>query len=120
MTVHTKKAIENVVNRLLLGSGYNNRRSTGGQKPLRALWLGNNEDKKTQEERSPLKVWKMMTPEARIAMRSGEEVDIVLVRDSGTEEVKRGLGKMSKQHKKVRDKLLQMTHSEGKKMTPLI
>ena len=32
----------------------------------------------------------MLTPEARIAMRSGEAVNIELVKDSGVKEVKRG------------------------------
>ena len=35
---------------------------------------------KNSEDRVPLKVWKMMTPEANIAMRSGEEVRVGLVK----------------------------------------
>ena len=50
-----------------------------------------------------------MTPEARIGMRSGEEVKIILVKDSGAKEVKRGGGKMSQQHKNSRGKVLQLT-----------
>ena len=84
---------------------------------MRDLRLGENEEKKMQEECIPLKVWKIMTPEARIAMRSGEEVSIGLVKDSGANEVKREGGKMSQQHKKSCGKFLRLTQSEGEKMT---
>ena len=49
ITAHTKKEIKNEVNSLLLGSGYNKRRVTIEQKTLRALKLGDHEDKKRQE-----------------------------------------------------------------------
>ena len=71
ITAQTKKAIENEVNSFLLVSS-NKRRLIGEQKTLRALRLGDHEDAKKSEDRIPLKVWKMMTPESRIAMRSGE------------------------------------------------
>ena len=60
---------------------------------MRALRLGDHKDTKKSEDRIPLKVWKMLTPESRIAMRSGEEVKIRLIKDSGMKEVKRGGGK---------------------------
>ena len=64
MTAHTKKAIENEVNILLLGSS-NKRRAIGEQKTLRALRLGDHENANKLEDCTPLKVWKMMTSEAR-------------------------------------------------------
>ena len=78
------------VKSLLLGSGYNKRRATCEQNSLRALRLGGHDNEKKLEERIPLKFWKMLTPEAMITMRSGEEVKIGLVKDSGVKEVKRG------------------------------
>ena len=48
----------------------------------------------------------MMTPESRIAMRSGEEVNIGLVKDSAAKTGKHGGGKMYQQHKKNHDKFL--------------
>ena len=53
-----------------------------------------------------------MTPEARIAMCFGEEVKIVLVKDSGAKEVKHGERKISQQHKKACGKLLRLNQSE--------
>ena len=44
------------------------------QTTLHAIRLGDHEEANKSEDRIPLKVWKMMTPEARISMRSGEEV----------------------------------------------
>ena len=120
MTAQIKKAIENEVNSLLLGSGSNKRRATGEQKALRAIRLGDQKDNKTQEERITPKVMKMMPPEARISIRSGEEVKIILVKDICEKEVKYGGVKMSQQHKRACGKLLLLTHSEEKKMTPLI
>ena len=115
ITSQTKKAIENKVNTLLLGSGSNKRRDICEQNTLCDIRLGDHNEKKTEEERTPLKVWKMMTPKARIAMRSGEEVNIGLVKDIGAKEVKRGGEKISQQHKKARGKFLQLTQSEGNK-----
>ena len=57
----------------------------------------------------------MMTPESRIAMRSGEEVNIGLVKDSAAKTGKHGRGKMSQQHKKNRVKLPRLSQAEGKK-----
>ena len=96
------------VNSLLLGSGCNKRRSTGEHKELRALRLGGNKDEKKSEESIPLKVWKILTPETKIAMRSGEEVKIGLVKDSGANEVKHG-------DKKSCCKFLRLNQSKGKK-----
>ena len=61
-------------------SGSNKRRATSEPKALRAFRSGGHEDEKKSEEHIPLKVWKMLTPESRIAMRSGEEVNIGLVK----------------------------------------
>ena len=69
-----------MVNSLLLGSGSNKRRTIGEQKTLRAPRLSDHRDKNMSEERIPLKFWKMMTPESRIAMRSIEEVNVGLVK----------------------------------------
>ena len=114
MTTQTKKATENEVNSLLLGSGSNKRISIDEQKTLWALRLGDHEDKKT-EERIPLKVWKMTTPEANIAMRSGEEVKVGIVKDSTANMVKHEGGKMSQQQKKASSKFLRLTEAEENK-----
>ena len=115
MTAQTKKAIKNEVNSVFLGSGSNKRRATGEQKALHALRLGDHEDKKIQEERITLKVWKMMTPEARTAMRSDEEVKIGLAKNSGEKDVKYRGGKMYQHNKKACGKLPRLNHSEKKK-----
>ena len=95
MTAQTKKVIENKVNILLLGSGSNKRIAIGKQKTLRALRLIGHEEKNTLEERIPLKVWKMTTPDARIDMRFGKEVKIVLVKDRAAKTIKHGGGEDS-------------------------
>ena len=115
MTAQTKEAIGSEVNRLILGSGYNRRRETGEHKALCALMLGGQEDAKKSEDRVPLKVWKMIIPEARIAMRSGEEVKIVLAEDSSSKTGRIVGGKMYQQHKNIRAKFLRLIQSEGKK-----
>ena len=79
------------------------------------LILGGHEDEKKSEERIPLKVNKILTPEARIAMRSGEEFKIGLVKDSGAKKVKCGGGEMSSHHKKACGKFLRLTQWEGNK-----
>ena len=98
-------AIENEVNSLLLGSS-NKRRAIGEQKTLRDLRLGEHEEAKNSEDRIPLNVWKMMTPEARIAMNYGEEVNIGLVKDRYVKMVNHGGGKMYQQHNNNRAKFL--------------
>ena len=57
----------------------------------------------------------MMTPDARIAMRSGEEVMIVIVKDSTAKTGKPGSSKMSQHHKKDRAKFLVLSQAEGNK-----
>ena len=89
-----------------MGSGYNKKRATGEQKALCAIRLDNHKDAKKSEERILLKVWKILNPKASIAMCSGEEDNIRLVKDRGTKEVKRGGGKMYQYHKKARGKLI--------------
>ena len=79
------------VNSLLLGIGSSKRRAAGEPKAMRVFKLGGHEEKRS-EGRIPLKVWKILTPEARIAMKSGEEVKIGLVRDGSAKENKRGGG----------------------------
>ena len=111
----TKKAIEMEINRLLLGNGSNKRRATGEPKALREFRLVRHEDEKKSEELTLLKVWKILTPEARIAMRYGEEVKIGIVKDGGTKEIKSGGGKMSPHHKNDRTKFLRLNQSERKK-----
>ena len=114
MTAQTKKTINNDVNSLLLGSS-NMRRGIGEQKTLHDIRLCDHEDAKKSEDRIPLKVWNLMTPEARIAMRSGEEVKIRLVKNSAAKTVKHGRGKIYQHQKKNRAKFLQLTQAEGKK-----
>ena len=57
----------------------------------------------------------MMNPDSRIAMRSGKEVKIGLVKNSATKTVKYGGGNMYQQNKKARAKLIQLTQVEGYK-----
>ena len=115
MTAQTNKAIESEVNSLLLVSGSNNKRATSEKKELYDIRLGEREDGKKSDGRIRLKVWKMMTHEARIAMRSGEEVKIGIVKDSAAKTGKPVGGKMSQDHKKSRAKFLRLSQSEGKK-----
>ena len=61
----------------------------------------------------------MLTPEARISMRYGEEVNIGLVKDGGAKEIKHWGGKISSHHKKARTKFLLLTQYEGKKKDAL-
>ena len=113
MTAQTKKKIKEV-NSLLLGSS-NKRREIGKKKTLRDLRLCDHEDAKKSEDRITLKVCNMMTPESRIDMCSGEEVNIGLVKDSTAKTVKHGRGKIYQHQKKNRAKFLQLTQAEGKK-----
>ena len=78
------------INSLLLGSGFNKRIATREPKLLRKFRLGGHEDEKRPEERIPLKVWNILTPQARIAMKFGEEVNIRLVKDGSVRETKCG------------------------------
>ena len=79
--------------------------------------MGVHEENKS-EERIPLKVWKMLTPKDRLAMKSGEEMKISLVRDGGAKENKSGGGKFSSQHKKTYNKFQRFNQTEGKKNDP--
>ena len=76
-------------------SGSNKSIETGEPKVLSEFRFGGHEGEKKSEERIPLKVWKMLTPEARISIWSGEEVNIGLVRDGVVKEIKRGGGNIS-------------------------
>ena len=76
--------------------------------------MGDHENKNT-EEHIPLKVWKMTTPDARIDMRFGKEVKIVLVKDRAAKTIKHGGGKIPQQQNMDRDKFLRINQSEGKK-----
>ena len=82
---------------------------------MREFRLGGHEDDNNSEESILLKFWKILTPEARIAVRSGEEVNIGLINDSSAKEFKRGGGEMYSHHKKACTKFLRLTQSEGKK-----
>ena len=53
----------------------------------------------------------MITPEASITVRSGEEVNIGRVKDNAENTVKRGGGNMSQQHKNNCDKFLRLNQS---------
>ena len=56
-----------------------------------------------------------MTPEAKIAMHSGEEVEIWIVKDSAANTGKPGGMNIYQQHMNNCDKFLQLTQSEGEK-----
>ena len=57
----------------------------------------------------------MMTPEASTAMRSGEEVNIVLVKYNAVNTGRPGWRKMYQYHNKSRAKFPRLSQSEGKK-----
>ena len=114
MTAQTKKTINNEVNSLLLGSS-NMRRAIGAQKTLHGIRLCDHKDANKSEDHITLKVWKMITPEARIDMCSGEEVNIGLVKDSTAKTVKHGRGKIYQHHKKNCAKFIQLPQAEVKK-----
>ena len=80
------------VKSILLGNGSNKRRAAGEQKAMHIFRLGGHEDKKNSEECIPLKVCKILTPKARIAMKSGEEVKIGIFKDGSAKETKHGGG----------------------------
>ena len=115
MTVQTKRAIDDKVNSLLLGKGSNKRTATGDNNALRALILSNRKEEKRSEDRIPFKVWKMLTPEAKTTLCSGEDVKIWLVKDNAMKTGGPGGGKMYQQHKKSLSKFLRLTQSEGRK-----
>ena len=70
------------------------------------------------EERIPFKVWKMLTPEARLAIKNGGEVKIGIVKEVGAKENKRGGGRLYLHHKKLRNKLLRFTLTYGRPSDP--
>ena len=109
----TKKSIEIEVNGLLVGNGSSKRRETGEAKAISGFKLGGQEDSRLQE-RIPLKVWKMLTPEARIIIRYGGESKIGIVKKGGAKEHRHGGGEFSSQNKKLRNKLLRLTTNDGK------
>ena len=103
------------VNSTLLGNGSNKRRAAGEQKAMRTFRLGGREDEKSSEERIPLKVWSILTTKSGIAMKSGEEVKIGLVKDGSAKETKHVGGGIFSHQKKARTKFLQLDQSKGKK-----
>ena len=90
MTAHTKRAINDDVNSLLLGTGLNKRIATGNNKEFCALKLDIPEDKKRSKDRSPFKVWKMMTRDAKAVLCQGNKVNIGLVKDNAAKMVRPG------------------------------
>ena len=101
-----------------MGSSSNKRRVTDEPKAMRSFKMGGHEENK-YDERIPLKVWNMLTPEVRLAMKSGEEVKLGIVRDGGAKENKRVGGELSLQHKKIRNKFLRFTQTDGRKTDPV-
>ena len=65
-----------------MGNGSIRRRVTGEAKAIRGFKLDGQEDSRL-EERTPLKVWKMLTPEDRLAINNGGEAKIGIVKDGG-------------------------------------
>ena len=65
-----KKYIDMEVNSLLMGSGSNKSRATGEPKEIREFKMGDHKENKP-EKRIPLNVWRMLTPKARLVMKSG-------------------------------------------------
>ena len=100
-----------------MGSGSNKRRATGELNAMQAFKMGGHEENNT-DERISLKVWKMLTPKARLDNKSGEEVKIGLVRDGFAKENKCRGGKLSSQHKKIRNKFLCFTQTDGRETDP--
>ena len=100
-----------------MGSGSNKRRATGEPKAMRAFNMGGHKENNS-DERITLKVRKMLTPKDRLAMKSGEEVKIGIVRDGGAKENKRGGGKLSLKHKNIRNTFLCFNQTDGRKTEP--
>ena len=70
------------------------------------LKLGNQEEEKNSEDRISFKVWKILTPEAKTVFRSGEDVNIGLVKDNDAKTGGHGGEIISQQHKNIRGKYL--------------
>ena len=104
----TKKATENEVNGLLMGNSSRKRRATGDAKAIRGFKLGGQEENRSSG-RVTLKVWSMLTPEARAIIRDSGEGKIGFVKEGGVKENRHGGGKLSTQNKRLMTKLLRLT-----------
>ena len=87
----TKKNIGIEVNGLLMGNSSRKRRETGKTKAIRGFKLGGQEESRPSEH-IPLKVWRMLTPEARTIIKEGGEGKIGVVKESGVKENMHGGG----------------------------
>ena len=112
-TGQTKKAIKNEVNNLLMGNVYVKRRATGKAKAIWGFKLGGQEANYLQE-RVPLKVWRMLYPEAQDLIKAGGEGKIGIVKEGGVKAKRGGGGKLSKTNKSLRTKLLRLCMEDGK------
>ena len=70
------------------------------------------------EEHVPFKVWKMLTPESRLAIKNGGEANIGIVKGGGAKENKRGGENLSSGHKRIQNKLLRLTATDGRHGNP--
>ena len=96
-----------------MGNSSSKRRATGKTKDIRGFKLGGQEENRLSE-RVTLKVWRMLTPEARTIIREGGEGKIAVVKEGGVNENRHGVGKLSSQNKKLRAKLILLTMTNGK------
>ena len=90
-TGQTKKAIEHEVNCLIMGNCSVKRRSTGEAKAIRGFKSGGHEANRSQE-RVPLKVWRMLSPEAQDLIKAGGEGNIGIVKEDGVKAPMHGGG----------------------------
>ena len=85
------------------------RRATGKAKAIRGFRTGGQEASGLKES-VPLKVWKMLSPDAQDLIRSGREEKIGLVKESRVKANRHGGGKLSKTKKVLRNKFFALVH----------
>ena len=89
------------------------RRATGEAKAIWGFKTGGQEANGSKE-RVPLKVWKMLSPDAQDLIISGGEGKIGLVKEAGVKANRHGGGKFSKTNKILRTKFLRLCMEDGK------
>ena len=75
--------------------------------------MGGQEANRSQE-RVPLKVWRILSPEAQALIKDGGERNIGIVKEGGVKEKRHGGGELSKTNKSLRTKFLRLCMEDGK------
>ena len=111
----TKKEIENEVNSLLMGNCSVKRRVNGEAKAIRGFKTGDSSGNGSGDtDKVPYRVWKMLSLEAKLLIKSGKEGKIGIAEGSVGKAGGRGGEKMSKANKKRRTNLLRLCAVDGK------